>query len=159
MRSAKQEKTRNSYHNTLMLLQQYRTIVWMMECFPETIAEELERPFEGVDTLIQQMDVEMALGNRKLENRMEGIQKSRLLLDRVNEALTVLKKKPENGEKLYQLIYLTYISPEYLNHTGFYIVWTCLPGTITAFVSRQLPFFPFVCGQPLQRMLISGWRC
>ncbi len=45
-----------------MLLQQYRTIVWMMECFPETIAEELERPFEGVDTLIQQMDVEMALG-------------------------------------------------------------------------------------------------
>ena len=25
-----------------MLLQQYRTIVWMMECFPETIAEELE---------------------------------------------------------------------------------------------------------------------
>ena len=51
----------------------------MMECFPETIAEELERPFEGVDTLIQQMDVEMALGNRKLENRMEGVQKSRLL--------------------------------------------------------------------------------
>lgn len=117
VRSAKQEKTKNSYHNTLMLLQQYRTIVWMMECFPETIAEELERPFEGVDALLQQMDVEMALGNRKLENRMEGIQKSRLLLDRVNEALTVLKKKPENGEKLYQLIYLTYISPEHLNHT------------------------------------------
>ncbi len=42
VRSAKQEKTKNSYHNTLMLLQQYRTIVWMMECFPETIAEELE---------------------------------------------------------------------------------------------------------------------
>ena len=62
VRSAKQEKNKNSYHNTLMLLQQYRTIVWMMECFPETIAEELERPFEGVDTLIQQMDVEMALG-------------------------------------------------------------------------------------------------
>ena len=117
VRSAKQEKTRNSYHNTLMLLQQYRTIVWMMECFPETIAEELEKPFEGVDALIEHMDVEMAMGNRKLENRMDGIQKSRLLLDRVNEALTVLKKKPENGEKLYQLVYLTYISPEHLNHT------------------------------------------
>ena len=48
VRSAKQEKTRNSCYNTLMLLQQYRTIVWMMECFPETIAEELEMPFEGV---------------------------------------------------------------------------------------------------------------
>lgn len=52
VRSAKQEKTKNSYHNTLMLLQQYHTIIWMMECFPETIAEELERPFEGVETLI-----------------------------------------------------------------------------------------------------------
>ncbi len=49
--SAKWEKTRNSYHNTLMLLLQYRTIVWMMECFPETIAEKLEKPFEGVDVL------------------------------------------------------------------------------------------------------------
>ncbi len=63
---------------------------------------ELEKPFEGVDALTRHMDVEMAMGNRKLENRMDGIQKSRLLLDRVNEALTVLKKKPENGEKLYQ---------------------------------------------------------
>ena len=37
-------------------------------------------------------------------------------MDRVNEALTVLKKKPENGERLYQLIYLTYIAPEKLSH-------------------------------------------
>ena len=59
----------------------------------------------------------MAMGNRKLENRMDGVQKSRLLLDQVNEALTVLKKKLENEEKLHQLVYLTYISPEYLNHT------------------------------------------
>ncbi len=43
---------------------------------------------------------------------MQACRKSRLLLDRVNEALTVLKKKPENGERLYQLIYLTYIAPE-----------------------------------------------
>ena len=48
---------------------------------------------------------------------MDGVQKSRLLLDQVNEALTVLKKKLENEEKLHQLVYLTYISPEYLNHT------------------------------------------
>lgn len=47
---------------------------------------------------------------------MEGMQKSRLLLDRVNEALTVLKKKPDDGERLYQVIYLTYIAPEQLSH-------------------------------------------
>ena len=37
-------------------------------------------------------------------------------MDRVNEALTVLRKKPGDGEKLYDLIYLTYISPEKLTH-------------------------------------------
>lgn len=52
-RAARQEKTKNCYHNTLMLLQHYRTLVWMLECFPETVAAELDRPFEGVDKLIE----------------------------------------------------------------------------------------------------------
>lgn len=120
VREARKEKQKNTYHNTyhntMMLLQHYRTIVWLLECFPENVASELEKPFEGLDTLLEQVDLEVSWGNRKLESRLEGIQKSRLLLDRVNEALTVLKKKPENGERLYQLIYLTYIAPEKLSH-------------------------------------------
>lgn len=115
-RIAKQEKAKNSYHNTLMLLQHYRTIMWMLECFPETVAVELDRPFEGIDRLIENVDTAVTLGNKKIESRIKGIQKSRLLIDRVNEALTVLKKKPENGERLYDLIFSTYIAPEKLNH-------------------------------------------
>lgn len=116
IRAARKEKTRNSYHNTLLLLQHYREIAWVMECFPETVAGELEKPFGGVDMLLEQVDLELAMGSQKLEARMEGAKKSRLLLDRVNEALTVLKKKPEDGERLYNLIYLTYIAPEKLSH-------------------------------------------
>lgn len=115
-RIAKQEKAKNSYHNTLMLLQHYRTIMWMLECFPETVAVELDRPFEDIDKLIENVDTAVTLGNKKIESRIKGIQKSRLLIDRVNEALTVLQKKPENGERLYDLIFATYIAPEKLNH-------------------------------------------
>lgn len=117
IRTARQKKYRDSYHNTLLLLQNYRTLVWVMECFPETVAEELDRPFSDVDELLEQMDLQLAMGNRKLENQLEGAKKSRLLLDRVNDALTVLKHKPGNGKKLYRLIYLTYIAPEQLSHT------------------------------------------
>ena len=99
-RAARQEKQRNCYHNTEMLLKHYREIAWSIECFPRTVAEELDRPFEDTDSLIDQMDTAVAMGNKKLESRMAGVQKSRLLLDRVNEALTVLKKKPDNGKKL-----------------------------------------------------------
>lgn len=116
-RAAMQEKQRNCYHNTLMLLKHYRDIAWTIECFPEAVAEELDVPFRQTDELLSCVDTEIAMGNRRLENWMSGMQKSRLLLDRVNDALTVLKKKPEDGERLYQLIYLTYIEPEKLNLT------------------------------------------
>lgn len=116
MRVQKQEKARNSYHNTLLLLQQYRTLVWLMECFPETVAEELDQPFQGIDKLLEQMDLTLAMGNRRMENRLEGTKKTRILLDRINEALTVLKKKPGDGKRLYQILYLTYITPEPLSH-------------------------------------------
>ena len=76
------------------------------------IAKELEEPYEDIDKLIDHMDLEVALGNRKLENRMEGIMRTRLLFDRVNEALTVLSHKPDNGKRLYDVIYHTYIRPD-----------------------------------------------
>ncbi len=117
IRAAKREKRKNTYHNTLMLLKNYRTIAWMIECFPDTIAAELEEPFEGLDNLIDRVEAEVSFSNKKLENRIEGVQKSRMLIDRVNEALTVLKKKPDNGKKLYDLIYNTYITPEKLSLT------------------------------------------
>lgn len=115
-RAIKQQKTKNAYHNTLLLLKHYRTIAWLLECFPDTIAQELDQPFDTLDQLIDRLDMEMAIGNKKLENRLAGIEKSRIILDRVNEALTVLKKKPDDGQQLYDLIYLTYIAPETLNH-------------------------------------------
>ena len=117
IRNARQTKQKNTYHNTLMLLKNYRTIAWMLECFPDNVAAELDRPFEELDELIEHIDIEVSMGNRKLESRIEGVQKSRILLDRVNEALTVLKKKPENGEILYNLIYQTFITPEKLGLT------------------------------------------
>lgn len=53
VREVMKEKRKNTYHNTMMLLQHYRTIVWLFECFPENVAGELEKPFEGVDTLLE----------------------------------------------------------------------------------------------------------
>lgn len=121
VRQAQQERQRRMYHNTRLLLEQYRTIVWALECFPDSVAAELEGPLGDLDALIGRMDLEMGLGNRKLESRLEGrlesIKKSRMLLDRVHAALTVLKRKPDNGQKMYDLIYQTYLVPEKLNHS------------------------------------------
>lgn len=116
IREAQKKKLLTAYHNTELLLKHYRSIVWMIECFPNTIAEELAQPLETIDKVIECLDFEMTMENRKIENRLNNVRKTRLILDRVNDALTVLKKKPEDGERLYDLIYLTYITPESLNH-------------------------------------------
>ncbi len=47
----------------------------MLECFPETIAQELDKPLENLDALLDQVDLEMSMGNRKLESRIAGVQK------------------------------------------------------------------------------------
>ena len=104
------------YHNTLLLLQHYRTIMWVMENFPEAIAEELEEPLSPVDDLLDRVEIEVACGNKKLERTLDEAGKTRKLIRRINEALTVLKNKPGDGEKLYQLIYMSYIAPEQLSH-------------------------------------------
>jgi len=116
-RQAAKERKRNAYHNTSLMLQNYRNISWALECFPSDIAAELDRPMRNLDALLSLINAEIGMDNVKLENRLMNIQKSRLLLDRVNEALTILKRKPGNGEQMYKLIYLTYVVPEKLMHS------------------------------------------
>lgn len=111
-RQAEKDKKRKMYHNTLALLKNYRDISWMLECFPSHIAEELDRPMHDLDALLSIISAEIGMDNRKLENRLQSVQRSRLLLDRFNEALTVLMQKPGNGKLMYNIIYHTFIVPE-----------------------------------------------
>lgn len=116
VRQAKKEKKKNMYHNTFLLLQHYRSILWTLECFPANVAEELDRPLQDLDTLLDRLDLELGLNNRKLESRMESIRRSRLLVDRLNEAVSILKTKPVNGHKMYDIIYMTFLGPDKLTH-------------------------------------------
>lgn len=117
VRQAKKDRKKSMYHNTfLLLLQHYRTILWTLECFPSDVAEELDHPLRDLDTLLDRIDVELGMNNRKLESRMESIRRSRLLVDRLNEAVSILKSKPANGRKMYDIIYMTFLGPDKLTH-------------------------------------------
>lgn len=115
IRQAQQERRKQAYHNTQMLLKNYRHIIWQAECEASRIADELDLPLQNLDAILSRIDAEIGMGNRRIEAKLESLSKLRILIDRVNEALTLLRRKPENGEKLYDLIYMTYISPEKLD--------------------------------------------
>ena len=112
-RSSVQKKKNKLYQNTQILLENYQTIVWVVQNFPDTIAEELNEPMNEVDSLLDRIDIELSLENQRLENRIRSIAKSRALIDRVNEALTMIRTKPGDGEEMYQVIYQTYINPDF----------------------------------------------
>lgn len=106
----RQEFAKKAYHNTEMLLASYRDLVWAVESIPDQIASELEMPFAELDELISRIDLELAMDNKVLQGRLYSISQSRLLIDRMNEAVSVLKKKPKDGPLLYDVIYKTYMS-------------------------------------------------
>ena len=112
-----EKKRKEAYHNTLLLLSNYRNILWQTDSELDTIAVELNLPLQKLDAVLSRIDAEIGMENRRLELRLERLAKTRQLLDRINDALTTLKYKPDNGPLLYDLIYLTYISEEKLHQT------------------------------------------
>ena len=114
---AQEKKQKQAYHNTLLLLSNYRNILWQTDCEIEAIASELNVPLKNLDALLSRVDAEIGMENRRLELNLERLAKTRQLLDRINDALTALKRKPDNGPLLYDLIYMTYISDEKLLQT------------------------------------------
>ena len=109
-----EKKRKEAYHNTLLLLSNYRNILWQTDSELDTIAAELNLPLQKLDAILSRIDAEIGMENRRLELRLERLAKTRQLLDRINDALTSLKRKPDNGSLLYELIYLTYIGEEKL---------------------------------------------
>lgn len=111
VRKAKKSTMQKSYHNTEALLNQYRLIVWVLECAPGELAQELMTPVQDIDRLAEKIDLATTLGDKRVESRVNAMMKTRFMVDRVHDALSVLRQKPGNGEQLYSVIYTTYIDP------------------------------------------------
>ena len=69
IRKAQQSKAQKAYHNTEVLLNQYRMVVWVLECIPGEIAAELLGPVKDVDELAEKLDLQMSLENKRVESR------------------------------------------------------------------------------------------
>ena len=67
----RQEVARKAYHNTELLLTSYREIVWALESVPDQIASELQMPFATLDELIDRIDLELGMENKRLESRLK----------------------------------------------------------------------------------------
>lgn len=116
VRKAKKDTAQRAYHNTEVLLSQYRLIIWVLECIPGELSDELEVPVHDIDALAEKIDIQTSLENARIESRVNAMMKTRYLVDRIHEALAVIRKKPGNGENLYSVLYTTYLDPVERKH-------------------------------------------
>lgn len=112
IREMSQRLKQKRYHNTELLLSEYRKYSWALEYYPESIADELELKYSNSDELIEALDIQCAYGTRGLENRLQNYLPIRAYIDRLLEAMTALKLMPDDGEDAYNVIMLKYINPE-----------------------------------------------
>ncbi len=115
VRELMRRKNAIAYHNTLMLLKQYRDIAWQLEYAPYKIADELDYRCHNLEEVIKAFDYEFVAGNKSLEFRLEQVEHSVIMFKALNEALSAVKMKPINGERFYQILYLQYIDPQHKN--------------------------------------------
>lgn len=94
VRKAKKDTAQRAYHNTEVLLSQYRLIIWVLECIPGELSDELEVPVHDIDALAEKIDIQTSLENARIESRVNAMMKTRYLVDRIHEALAVIRKKP-----------------------------------------------------------------
>ncbi len=102
------------FHNTELLLNHYRDVVWSLEVsvfqtnanfrneFGSSIEEFLELSYEaGLD-----------LPSSDVAARIQSINKSRNMLRIIDSAILLLREKYRNGEECYWVLYYTYLSPQ-----------------------------------------------
>ena len=102
------------FHNTQLLLEHYRDVVWSLEVsvfqtnvnfqaeFGNTIEEFLELSYEaGLD-----------LPASDVAARIRSINKSRNMLRIIDRAVALLREKYRNGEECYWVLYYTYLSSQ-----------------------------------------------
>lgn len=76
-RETRRKKKQYVYHNTQLLLEHYQTIIWVIQSFPDMIAQDLKAPTEKTDDLLERIDLALCLENRHWKTRSAPLRKRR----------------------------------------------------------------------------------
>ncbi len=101
-------------HNTKLLLRNYRRVAYAVK-----ISEaDLDLSFElehGTRISTLEVNADLAgvdVSGTRLEGHTRAIVRSREMLEIIGSALEAVRQDPEHGELMYEILYLTYFSPQ-----------------------------------------------
>ena len=112
----KGKKPVEKYHNTRHLLRQYRKVAYAVEISETDMNVRMEME-HGTRLSTLKVNAELAgvdLSGSKIESYARTVIRSKNMLQIIENALDAVRKDPDHGELMYQILYLTYFTKKRL---------------------------------------------
>ena len=112
----KGKKPVEKYHNTRHLLRQYRKVAYAVEISETDMNVRMEME-HGTRLSTLKVNAELAgvdLSGSKIESYARTVIRSKNMLQIIENALAAVRKDPDHGELMYQILYLTYFTKKRL---------------------------------------------
>ena len=104
------------YHNTKHLLKQYRRVAYAIQISETDMNVRMEME-HGTRLSTLEVNAELAgvdLSGSKLEGYARTVIRSKNMLQIIDNALEAVRMDPDQGEVMYQTLFVTYFSPKKL---------------------------------------------
>ena len=100
------------YHNTEILLNKYRDVVWSIEvsAIQAQISFELEMDCKLEEFLEMSYSAGVDLSGTQIQEQIRTLERNKKMLRIIDAAVEVLRKKQVDGEMFYWILYYTYLS-------------------------------------------------
>ncbi len=105
------------FHNTQLLLAHYRDAVWSLEIAVNRVNQNifLEYGSDIEGFLDMTYEAGLDLKGTEIEAQTKTIARTRNMLQMVDHAVDLMRKKHKRGESYYWILYYSYLSPQEAN--------------------------------------------
>lgn len=98
------------YHDTWTLLKNYRSVSWSIEVSDYNLQAEFRTEYGCASEAVLD-GLEASNSNTHLESYVHSLERSKRMLQLINSAIDLMRKKHEKGELYYWILYYTYTRP------------------------------------------------
>lgn len=105
------------YHDTRTLLRKYRDVMWNLEVSDLDLQEEFKAEY-GLSTDALFVDNEVNKGGNRLENYARALERSKRMMQIIDTAIDLMRRKHKKGEFYYWILYYAYLSPQQCENAG-----------------------------------------
>ena len=103
------------YHDTWTLLKNYRSVSWSIEVSDYNLQAEFRTEY-GCASEAALDGLEASNSNTHLESYVHSLERSKRMLQLINSAIDLMRKKHEKGELYYWILYYTYLAPHHYSN-------------------------------------------